>query len=147
MKFLRFSVIAAISTSTIAIAHSGRTNSSGGHNDYKHGGYHSHTGYSSHSSSYTSSRGDGHYMLLMPVLFVLALFIIYLKNKIETGIDDGMSIGKIILEIIKDGGCLVYKILEAMLSSLGVVISIGVMIWAGMVILLGVLILIAFLLC
>lgn len=34
----------------IAKAHSGRTNSSGCHNDYIHGGYHCHPGYSSYSA-------------------------------------------------------------------------------------------------
>lgn len=43
-----FSLLLLLSISTIAFAHSGRTDSNGGHHDYTNGGYHYHHGYPEH---------------------------------------------------------------------------------------------------
>jgi hypothetical protein len=41
-------VVGTSMVATFAIAHSGRTDAKGGHNDNKNGGYHYHHGYSAH---------------------------------------------------------------------------------------------------
>jgi len=51
MKKLIFSVIIFLSFTSIVFAHSGRTDSCGGHNDRKRGGYHVHN-YSKYCACY-----------------------------------------------------------------------------------------------
>ena len=48
-RLLQFLVAVVFASTTVAFAHSGGTDSSGGHNDRKRGGYHYHHGMSAHN--------------------------------------------------------------------------------------------------
>lgn len=54
MKKILLTAILFLTFSTVALAHSGRTDKCGGHNDRKHGGYHVHN-YSKYCACYPDS--------------------------------------------------------------------------------------------
>lgn len=76
--FICFAIILIFSID--AMAHSGRTNKNGGHNDYKHGGYHNHNGGNNGSNSSYGSSGSSyqHYSSQLEPSLVLPKYIPYI---------------------------------------------------------------------
>ncbi len=74
-KLIQILIILFILISLLCFGHSGRTDSSGGHHDRIHGGYHYHNG----GSKGNSSNGLGPIIVVLVVIFVG--YLLYKKYK------------------------------------------------------------------